>query len=304
MNCSRRDGRARSPRRDGEALKLAAEHDLPAIPFYVTFKTEAPGVNIHLAERYPDEMTIVCSSSIGIWRSATRAWRSHSASTTCASADRAVRRGYWLRRPSVGGLRFDLSEMNWKRRPTPPTRCPTRRSERPGHGHAKDEAVASGEIVSLDHFRKASAERHLARGGASTPSPGGGRRWPTLTTVKCSRWPTTRRPIARSAIIRQRGTLRRRRNVNHRPAGADPADRNRVPRYFHYCGRAIATIGQHHVIPTPITTFRGRVFEERQCRRRRHYVDKAATRDGKKGEQVFNVTVLHFVRRRRNLSEA
>jgi hypothetical protein len=45
-----------------EALRLAATEGLPGNNhFYVTFKTTAKGVDIpgHLTERYPDEMTIV-----------------------------------------------------------------------------------------------------------------------------------------------------------------------------------------------------------------------------------------------------
>lgn len=45
-----------------DALKRAAERGLPGNHhFYITFKTRAPGVRIpdYLVERYPDEMTIV-----------------------------------------------------------------------------------------------------------------------------------------------------------------------------------------------------------------------------------------------------
>jgi len=45
-----------------EALARAVTHGLPgAHHFYVTFKTQAPGVLLapHLAAKYPDEMTIV-----------------------------------------------------------------------------------------------------------------------------------------------------------------------------------------------------------------------------------------------------
>lgn len=45
-----------------DSLRHAASHGLPgAQHFYITFKTEFPGISIpaHLSERYKDEMTIV-----------------------------------------------------------------------------------------------------------------------------------------------------------------------------------------------------------------------------------------------------
>ena len=86
-----------------EALTLAAEHGLPGNHhFYVTFKTEAPGVNIptHLAERYPDEMTIVLQFQYWDLEISDEGLGGHTQLQRRARAlDRAVRRGYWLRRP-------------------------------------------------------------------------------------------------------------------------------------------------------------------------------------------------------------
>ena len=120
-----------------EALTLAAEHGLPGNHhFYVTFKTEAPGVNIptHLAARYPDEMTIVLQFQywdLEISDEGLAVTLSFNDVRERLIVPFAALLASPTRRLNLACSFRPSPRMNWKRRPTPPTRCPTRRSERP-----------------------------------------------------------------------------------------------------------------------------------------------------------------------------
>ena len=144
-----------------EALTLAAEHGLPGNHhFYVTFKTEAPGVNIptHLAERYPDEMTIVLQfqywdleiSDEGL--AVTLSFNDVRERLIVPFAAVTV-----FADPSVKfGLQFQaLSEDELEAATDAPDAVPdTAIGTAPDTVTPGDEAVAGGEVVSLDHFRK------------------------------------------------------------------------------------------------------------------------------------------------------
>ena len=144
-----------------EALTLAAEHGLPGNHhFYVTFKTEAPGVDIpaHLAERYPDEMTIVLQFQywdLEISDEGLAVTLSFNDVRERLIVPFAAVTGF--ADPSVKfGLQFQaLSEDELEAATDAPDAVPdTAIGTAPDTATPGDAAVASGEVVSLDHFRK------------------------------------------------------------------------------------------------------------------------------------------------------
>ena len=144
-----------------EALTLAAEHGLPGNHhFYVTFKTEAPGVNIptHLAERYPDEMTIVLQFqywdlelgdqglAVTLSFNDVRERLIVPFAAVTGFADPSVKFGLQFQALSEGDLKAATDASDALPDKVIGTALET---ARPG-----DEAAAGGEVVSLDHFRK------------------------------------------------------------------------------------------------------------------------------------------------------
>ena len=137
-----------------EALAIAASRGLPgAHHFYVTFRTQAPGVAIpdHLVARYPDEMTVVLehqfwdlevaedgfSVTLNFQNKPARLTVPFTAITTFAD-------------PSVQfGLQFKQGNADEVRAQSSPAALDAEWAEAKGKA-----ARTPGEVVTLDSFRK------------------------------------------------------------------------------------------------------------------------------------------------------
>lgn len=137
-----------------DALRRALNHGLPGNHhFYLTFKTRAPGVEIpsYLIERYPDEMTIVLQFqywnlevedqrfSVMLSFNDIRERLVVPYEALTGFADPSVQFGLQFQDGSASGSGDSDSDPD----PTPPD----------GGGDAPADG-SSGEVVSLDHFRK------------------------------------------------------------------------------------------------------------------------------------------------------
>lgn len=134
-----------------DALRRALDHGLPGNHhFYLTFKTRAPGVEIpsYLVERYPDEMTIVLQFQY--WNLEVEDKRFSVMLSFNDIRERLIvpyEAMTGFADPSVQfGLQFQdgnaTSSGDSDPDPAPPE----------GGGAPAD--AGSGEVVSLDHFRK------------------------------------------------------------------------------------------------------------------------------------------------------
>ena len=135
-----------------DALRRAVEHGLPGNHhFYLTFKTRAPGVEIpsYLVERYPDEMTIVVQFQY--WNLEVEDQRFSVMLSFNDVRERLVVPFEALSGfadPSVQfGLQFQDSGAADAGDPDPDPSPPEGGGDAPADG-------GSGEVVSLDHFRK------------------------------------------------------------------------------------------------------------------------------------------------------
>jgi len=133
-----------------EALTVAAEHGLPGQHhFYLTFRTTTPGVDIpdYLAQRYPDEMTIVLQHKF--WGLEIEDEKFAVTLTFKGRSERLVVPWEALTGfadPSVEfGLKLGTVE------PTSAVPAPAAPSEKPVETPA---APITGAVVSLDSFRK------------------------------------------------------------------------------------------------------------------------------------------------------
>lgn len=139
-----------------DALKLAGERGLPGNHhFYITFKTRAPGVRIpeYLMERYPDEMTIVMQFQfwdleIGEDRfSVTLSFNDIREPLTIpyealtGFADPSVQFGLQFQQTTAGNSPQDDDDPDGSDLPD-------------NDGDAPADDGGSGEVVSLDQFRK------------------------------------------------------------------------------------------------------------------------------------------------------
>lgn len=134
-----------------DALRRAVEHGLPGNHhFYLTFRTRAPGVEIpgYLIERYPEEMTIVLQYQY--WNLEVEDRRFSVMLSFNDVRERLVvpfEAMTGFADPSVQfGLQFQDSGAgeSGDRDPDP---APTDGGDAPADG-------GTGEVVSLDHFRK------------------------------------------------------------------------------------------------------------------------------------------------------
>lgn len=135
-----------------DALRRALEHGLPGNHhFYLTFKTRAPGVEIppYLIERYPDEMTIVLQYQY--WNLEIEDRRFSVMLSFNDVRERLVVPFEALTGfadPSVQfGLQFQDSAASESGEPEPEPTPPEDGGDAPADG-------GTGEVVSLDHFRK------------------------------------------------------------------------------------------------------------------------------------------------------
>ncbi len=141
-----------------EALSRAAEHGLPGNHhFYVTFKTQAVGVEVpdYLREKYPDDMTVVIEHQF--WDltvgedtfSVTLSFKNRPERLTIplgaitAFADPSVKWGLQFQETAKPG---DASKP---RLPAKPPALPAAESK-----PAASEEKKPGEVVALDAFRK------------------------------------------------------------------------------------------------------------------------------------------------------
>ncbi len=135
-----------------DALRRAVEHGLPGNHhFYLTFKTRAPGVEIpsYLVERYPDEMTIVLQYQY--WNLEVEDRRFSVMLSFNDVRERLIVPFEALTGfadPSVQfGLQFQDSSASDSGDRDPDPSPPQGGGDAPAEG-------GSGEVVSLDHFRK------------------------------------------------------------------------------------------------------------------------------------------------------
>ena len=135
-----------------DALRRAVEHGLPGNHhFYLTFKTRAPGVEIppYLIERYPDEMTIVVQFQY--WNLEVEDQRFSVMLSFNDVRERLLVPFEALTGfadPSVQfGLQFQEGNASDSGDSDPDPSPPTGGGDAPADG-------SSGEVVSLDHFRK------------------------------------------------------------------------------------------------------------------------------------------------------
>jgi len=135
-----------------DALRRAVEHGLPGNHhFYLTFKTRAPGVEIppYLIERYPDEMTIVLQYQY--WNLEVEDQRFSVMLSFNDVRERLLVPFEALTGfadPSVQfGLQFQEGNASDSGDSDPDPSPPTGGGDTPADG-------SSGEVVSLDHFRK------------------------------------------------------------------------------------------------------------------------------------------------------
>jgi hypothetical protein len=146
-----------------EALSRAAQHGLPGSHhFYVTFKTQAPGVEVpdYLREKYPDDMTVVIEHQF--WDltvaedsfSVTLSFKNRPERLTIplaavtAFADPSVKWGLQFQESAVP------SEASGKPR-TPAAKPPAlATTETPSSKPAPRDEKKAGEVVALDAFRK------------------------------------------------------------------------------------------------------------------------------------------------------
>jgi hypothetical protein len=139
-----------------EALAVAASRGLPgAHHFYITFKTQAPGVTIpdFLLAKYPDEMTIVLEHQF--WDlevteesfSVTLSFNNKPARLNIPFAAVAT-----FADPSVQfGLQFKQAEAGAPAAATSESAAPAAEPAKP---KAKAAGGTPGEVVTLDSFRK------------------------------------------------------------------------------------------------------------------------------------------------------
>jgi hypothetical protein len=157
-----------------EALARAATNGLPgAHHFYITFKTEAPGVGLaaHLAQKYPEEMTIVLEHQF--WDldvredgfDVTLSFNNRPErisipfAAIAAFADPSVKFGLQFpaaaeadaEAPSAKPLSAKLEAPKAKSAETPPEPALAKRA---GRLVGKPIAGKPGEVVALDAFRK------------------------------------------------------------------------------------------------------------------------------------------------------
>ena len=140
-----------------DALRRAAERGLPGNHhFYITFKTRAPGVHIpeYLVERYPDEMTIVLQFQF---------WDleilEDQFSVTLSFND--VREPLTIPFEALTGFADPSVQFGLQFQQTANGDTPTGDDDDPdggetpdGDGETTDDANGTGEVVSLDQFRK------------------------------------------------------------------------------------------------------------------------------------------------------
>ena len=144
-----------------EALAVAASRGLPgAHHFYITFRTQAPGVAIpdHLIAKYPEEMTIVLEHQF--WDlevteetfSVTLSFNNKPARLNIPFAAVST-----FADPSVQfGLQFKQADGAAATTATAPASAPTATgtSAEPAKPKAKAAGGTPGEVVTLDSFRK------------------------------------------------------------------------------------------------------------------------------------------------------
>ena len=139
-----------------DALRRAAERGLPGNHhFYITFKTGAPGVNIppYLVERYPDEMTIVLQFqfwdleiledqfSVTLSFNDIREPLTIPFEALTGFADPSVQFGLQFQQTTDGDSPAGDDDPNGDDTPD-------------GEDESTDDAAGTGEVVSLDQFRK------------------------------------------------------------------------------------------------------------------------------------------------------
>ena len=138
-----------------EALAVAASRGLPgAHHFYITFRTQAPGVTIpdHLLTKYPEEMTIVLEHQFWDLEVTEDAF-----SVTLSFNNKPARLAIpfaavsTFADPSVQfGLQFKHADAGVPA-PTSKATSPTAEPSKP---KAKAAGGTPGEVVTLDSFRK------------------------------------------------------------------------------------------------------------------------------------------------------
>jgi len=138
-----------------EALAVAASQGLPgAHHFYITFRTQAPGVVIpdHLLAKYPDEMTVVLEHQFWDLEVTEDAF-----AVTLSFANKPARLTIpfaaisTFADPSVQfGLQFKESGAGGSEAPA----SPASPAAEPPKVKAKAAAGTPGEVVTLDSFRK------------------------------------------------------------------------------------------------------------------------------------------------------
>ncbi|SDF44017.1 MULTISPECIES: SspB family protein [Thalassobaculum] len=140
-----------------DALRRAAERGLPGNHhFYITFKTSAPGVHIpaYLVERYPDEMTIVLQFQF---------WDleilEDQFSVTLSFND--IREPLTIPFEALTGFADPSVQFGLQFQQTADGETPTGDDDDPsggdtpdGEDEAADDDAGTGEVVSLDQFRK------------------------------------------------------------------------------------------------------------------------------------------------------
>lgn len=139
-----------------DALRRAAERGLPGNHhFYITFKTRAPGVHIpeYLVERYPDEMTIVLQFqfwdleideekfSVTLSFNDVREPLTIPFEALTGFADPSVQFGLQFQQTANGDSPTDDEDPEGTDAPTE-------------EGESAEDAGGTGEVVSLDQFRK------------------------------------------------------------------------------------------------------------------------------------------------------
>lgn len=140
-----------------DALRRAAERGLPGNHhFYITFKTRAPGVHIpdYLVERYPDEMTIVLQFqfwdleiledqfSVALSFNDIREPLTIPFEALTGFADPSVQFGLQFQQTADGDT------------PAGDDDDPDGGETPDGEDETADDAAGTGEVVSLDQFRK------------------------------------------------------------------------------------------------------------------------------------------------------
>ncbi len=140
-----------------DALRRAAERGLPGNHhFYITFKTRAPGVHIpeYLVERYPDEMTIVLQFQFWDLEILEEQF-----SVTLSFND--VREPLTIPFEALTGFADPSVQFGLQFQQTANGDTPTGDDDDPeggdtpdGEEETTDDAAGTGEVVSLDQFRK------------------------------------------------------------------------------------------------------------------------------------------------------